>query len=281
MSDKPCPCCGHDDVAVNLAIKDILEQNETLRAERTAHAAEVERLTAERDALQSIVNDCMGILGMTQTAWDGTDIPRGESDLPRWVRDVADASYRKGKERDAAVARAERAEDQLATIFGLAFDAEVDACGKDFALEQIRKISFGDTTIPHPGNDWRKRTERLEEALEWFANVDNYMHPREESPEPGPAVLCYGLQMARDAIAAASDKPQYAAPELVPVYPGPDLQRGDIVYTPRGERAEVYNFLDSGTLTSRGQFCASVLRRGKPKAALSPEPWGGPEGEEE
>ena len=76
----------------------------------------IKSIMAERDALKGIVNDCMGILGMTQTAWDGTDIPRGESDLPRWVRDVADASYRKGKERDAAVARAERAEEALRRI---------------------------------------------------------------------------------------------------------------------------------------------------------------------
>lgn len=54
------------------------------------------------------------------------------------------------------------------------------------------------------------------------------------------------------------------SPELVPVYPGPDLKRGDVVYTPNGTRAEVYNISeDAGTFTSQGQFCASVLRREK------------------
>lgn len=103
MDGKPCPCCGHDDVAVNLAIKDILEQNETLRAERSAHAAEVERLTVERDALKAeldiqsphrirLYNDLLGSQAL--------------------VDEVV-------SERDAAVARAEKAE---AIIYDEAMD---------------------------------------------------------------------------------------------------------------------------------------------------------------
>lgn len=196
------------------------------------HAAEVERLTAERDALKSIVNACMGILGMTQTAWDGTDIPRGESDLPRWVRDVADASYRKGKERDAAVARARQLEVSLKEAAG--------------SLDTIAEKSG--------------RYELLND----MGQVRQYAHGR--------------ANVARAALAAAPDKPQYAALELVPVYPGPDLQRGDIVYTPKGERTEVYGVSeDNGVRTSKGTFCASELWREK-NAALAQEPWGGPEG---
>ncbi len=43
MSDQPCPCCGHDPVAVKLVIGEELEENQRLKAE-------VERLKAERDA---------------------------------------------------------------------------------------------------------------------------------------------------------------------------------------------------------------------------------------
>lgn len=72
-------------------------------------------------------------------------------------------------------------------------------------------------------------------------------------------------QQKQDALSIldAPDAPR-PTPELVPVYPGPDLKRGDIVYTPSGRRAEVYNIdEDKGTFTSQGQFCASVLRREK------------------
>jgi len=56
---------------------------------------------------------------------------------------------------------------------------------------------------------------------------------------------------------------------LVPIYPGKDLQPGDIVFTPSCEMAEVYNVtMDDGVFTSKGQFCASVLRREKVAADL-------------
>ena len=96
MSDKPCPCCGHDDVAVNLAIKDILEQNETLRAERTAHAAEVERLTAKAYETKCWCDGYMAELERMDAA-----------------------VHQLTAERDAAVARAERAEDALRELLGL------------------------------------------------------------------------------------------------------------------------------------------------------------------
>lgn len=77
-------------------------------------------------------------------------------------------------------------------------------------------------------------------------------------------------------IAAAQDaKPRTPEPSLVPVYPGPDLKRGDIVYTPNGNRVEVYGITEDNVVyTSTEWFCASVLRRD-----LEPEQ-GGPEGED-
>lgn len=74
------------------------------------------------------------------------------------------------KRATKAEAKLAAAEDQLATIHGLAFDAQVDNCGKDYALEYIRNVAFGDTTLPHPGRDWRKRAEAAEEALRQIYN---------------------------------------------------------------------------------------------------------------
>lgn len=72
-------------------------------------------------------------------------------------------------------------------------------CGKLAAEIDQYKIDVNELVIERDAAVAAK--ERVVEALQWFSNVDNYMHPREESPEPGPAVLCYGMQMAREAIA--------------------------------------------------------------------------------
>lgn len=51
---------------------------------------------------------------------------------------------------------------------------------------------------------------------------------------------------------------------LEPVYPGPDLREDDFVFTPEGEMAQVYCVTeDNGVMTTKGTFCASVLRRAK------------------
>jgi chromosome segregation ATPase len=103
------------------------------------------------------------------------------------------------------------------------------------------------------------KAERAEEALRFYADKKNW---RVTGKTVNPIEKDMGKQ-ARAALAAAPDNISQAGKkvELVPVYPGPGLQRGDIVYTPDGKRAEVYNFSDSGTLTNLGHFCASVLRR--------------------
>ncbi|EHJ49558.1 hypothetical protein DFW101_3562 [Solidesulfovibrio carbinoliphilus subsp. oakridgensis] len=88
-----------------------------------------------------------------------------EAERDQWERLYNDAAQCRDaviKERTEFKARAEAAEDQLAIVFGLAADAEVGACGVDWALKNIRKVSFGDTTAPHPGRDWRKRAEAAE-----------------------------------------------------------------------------------------------------------------------
>lgn len=98
-------------------------------------------------------------------------------------------------------------------------------------------------------------------AGEWHISITSAIEKAEELKAKKIATLNRQLERAQDVVFTAPDA------ALVPVYPGPDLKRGDIVYTPSGRRAEVYNIdEDKGTFTSQGQFCASVLRREKTTA---------------
>ena len=52
MSDQPCPCCGHDQVAVEMVIKDELEENQALKAKVAALEVRCAGLERERDAFR-------------------------------------------------------------------------------------------------------------------------------------------------------------------------------------------------------------------------------------
>ena len=48
---------------------------------------------------------------------------------------------------------------------------------------------------------------RVVEDMRWFADPENYRHPRPESTSPGPNVLVDGLQIASAALAEIEDEP--------------------------------------------------------------------------
>lgn len=122
----------------------------------------------------------------------------------------------------------------------------------------------------------QRRVESMEKVVEAAKNVVNGVgDPFLPSAMGVPALprLIDKLLSEIDRLSTidAADAPQ-SIPELAPVYPGPDLMCGDFVYTPDGQKAEVYNAtVDDGVFTSQGQFCASVLRREKTAADAEEE----------
>lgn len=217
------------------------------------HAAEVARLTGERDMLRA----------------EADRLERDYNAASKCAETVID-------ERDAAVAQVERAEDQLATIHGLAYDAEVGACDKDWALEKIRKVAFGDTTQPHHGKDWRKRAERAEEVLHglmiYTSDLQANAFPsaaRQEMPHDHP------LEIARAYFAAAQDaKTRTSLLDQLSTGPWPKFV--EEVKAAAAERI-VYRALEPG---HGGPDCTACQHDSNTCDRAECPRWGGPEGEE-
>lgn len=56
MSDQPCPCCGHDQMAVEMVIKDEFEENEDLKAKVAALEARCAGLERERESARTSID---------------------------------------------------------------------------------------------------------------------------------------------------------------------------------------------------------------------------------
>ena len=317
MDNQPCPCCGHDQVTVRMVIKDEFEENQALKAKVAGHAAEVERLTAERDALKEELEHervrlaACGVAAMGYE--DKNPLEPGDYGYSASYGDVLRFRGQILAERDAAVARAQGLDhvvDYIRERLGLPEDIfeddaprAVDALCKErdaaVARLEAEKLKF-----KHANQDAYRltdlynaavaRAERSEEALRPFACLD--MSPYENARDDR---IFYNLNETqitvgdvRHAIAIlAGHAPatpmldQLAAPpQPITVQAAPsdrerrlELACKEVLATPSFGALRSADAVDTIKIVR----AALAAAPDKPQyAALSPEPWGGPEGEE-